>query len=103
MVMKIAVGFQASLHIGIQPVILHSLKFSLTSISKRGFISLIHYLDWRTFLMEKTDSQEMEMFRKHERTGRPLAEMQFIEKLEISLGRRIRPKKPRRKSKIGAK
>ena len=37
--MKIAVGFLATLHIGIQPVIVHNLKFFLISISKREFLS----------------------------------------------------------------
>ena len=41
MIMKIAVGFPTPLQIGVQPVIVHNLKFSLTSISKRGFLSFI--------------------------------------------------------------
>jgi len=41
MVMKIAAGFPTPLHIGIQPVIVHNLKFFLASISKREFLSFI--------------------------------------------------------------
>ena len=41
MIMKIAVGFPTPLHIGIQPVIVHNLKFSLTFDSKRDALSFI--------------------------------------------------------------
>jgi len=40
MIMKIAVGFPTPLHIEIQPVIVHNLKFSFTLISKKKFLSL---------------------------------------------------------------
>ena len=36
MIMKIAVRFPTPLHIRIQPVIVHNLKFSLTSFSKNA-------------------------------------------------------------------
>ena len=45
MIMKIAVGFPTPLLIGIQPVIVHNLKFSLTSISKREFLSFFCHIE----------------------------------------------------------
>ena len=41
MIMKIAVGFQTLIHIEVQPVIVHNLKFSLTSISKKGILIIL--------------------------------------------------------------
>ncbi len=52
---------------------------------------------WRDFLSSDIYASEMELFRKHERTGRPLGEMAFVEQLETILDRRLRPKKPGRK------
>jgi len=39
MIIKIAVGFPTPINNRIQPVIVHNLKFFLTSISKREFLS----------------------------------------------------------------
>ena len=44
MIMKIAVGFPAPLRIGIQPVIVHNLKFSLIPLSKREFLPFCHFI-----------------------------------------------------------
>ncbi len=38
-------------------------------------------------------ASEMELFRTHERTGRPLGKMTFVKQLETILDRRLRPKK----------
>ena len=42
------------------------------------------------------DAQESEMalFGKHERTGRPIGDETFIERLERLLDRRLKPRKP---------
>jgi len=49
--------------------------------------------DWRSFLT-LTPQDEVDMIHRHERTGRPLGEEGFIEKLEIALDRILRPQKP---------
>jgi putative transposase len=36
----------------------------------------------------------MELFRKHERTGRPMGDSSFIEEIEILLDRILKPQKP---------
>ena len=42
----------------------------------------------------------MKTFRKHERTGRPLGDENFIEKVEGLLDRKLKPPKPGPKKKI---
>jgi len=64
MTMKIAVGFPAPLHIGMQPVIVHNLKFFLTSISKREFLSLkgkpkVVARAWRELFWCVSDTQRL--------------------------------------------
>lgn len=49
--------------------------------------------DWRSFL-QLTPPDEIDVIHRHERTGRPLGEEGFLEKLEIALGRGLRPQKP---------
>ncbi len=49
--------------------------------------------DWRQFLSEGLDADEVELFRRHERTGRPLGQTPFLERLEKTLQRVIRPRK----------
>jgi putative transposase len=49
---------------------------------------------WREFLAQDVSQPDMERFRKHERTGRPLGEDAFIEEMEHLLDRRLRPQKP---------
>jgi len=46
------------------------------------------------------DECEMETFRKHERTGRPLGSVNFIEKMEVLLDRKLKPQKPGPKKKL---
>ena len=52
---------------------------------------------WRDFLFSDIHASEIELFRKHERTGRPLGKTTFVKQLETILDRRLRPKKPGRK------
>jgi len=54
---------------------------------------------WKKFLAFDLQDFEMEMFRKHERTGRPLGEDSFIEKMEVLLDRQLTPQKPGPKKK----
>jgi putative transposase len=49
--------------------------------------------DWHNFL-KLTPPDEIAMIHRHERTGRPLGKEGFIEKLEITLDRGLRPQKP---------
>jgi putative transposase len=49
---------------------------------------------WRKFLTVDARGEEMALFRKHERTGRPLGDDVFIENLEQLLDRKRKPPKP---------
>jgi len=40
--------------------------------------------DWRGFIGEDITGEEMKRFRQHERTGRPMGDMDFIEGIEKS-------------------
>ncbi len=55
--------------------------------------------DWSEFLAESVESKMRSRLQKHERTGRPVGNIQFIESLEKSLGMALKPKKPGRKPK----
>jgi putative transposase len=55
--------------------------------------------DWREFLNEGLEVDEAEVFRRHERTGRPLGEASFLERIEKAVGRVVRPKKAGRRPK----
>ena len=54
---------------------------------------------WKQILAVDVEEPEIELFRKHERTGRPLGENAFIEKLEHILDRTLKPQKPGPKGK----
>jgi len=54
---------------------------------------------WEKFLASVTQEQEIELLRKHERTGRPLGGDSFIESLERLLDRALKPQKPGPKKK----
>ena len=54
--------------------------------------------DWREYLMEPLEAKD-ELWRRHERTGRPLGEPAFLDQIERLLGRVVRPAKPGPKSK----
>jgi putative transposase len=42
--------------------------------------------------------EELREFRDHGRTGRPLGDESFLDRLETLIGRHLKPKKPGRKS-----
>jgi len=50
--------------------------------------------DWRIFLEEDITKEEMERFRFHERTGRPLGDQAFTQRLEQMTCRLLRRRKP---------
>jgi len=50
--------------------------------------------DWDEYLKGDIKTEEVELLRKHERTGRPLGDKTFIEKLEKKLGISLKKKKP---------
>ena len=49
---------------------------------------------WKKFLSVDIHKSEMDLFRKHERTGRPIGDDAFIERLERLLDRSLKLKKP---------
>ena len=50
--------------------------------------------DWREFLAQDLPEDSADEIRKHERTGRPLGNQEFLERLEAATGRRFRRLKP---------
>ena len=50
--------------------------------------------DWRLFLAGAGDEEQINDIRKHERTGRPLGTERFVELLESTLERALKPGKP---------
>jgi putative transposase len=53
--------------------------------------------DWREFLAQDLPEDSADEIRKHERTGRPLGNEAFLERLEAATGRRFRRLKPGRR------
>ena len=55
--------------------------------------------DWKAYLAEPEHEGEYEDFKATEKSGRPLGAESFVEKLEVLLGRSLKPKKrgPKRK------
>lgn len=50
--------------------------------------------DWRIFLNGAGEEEQVNEIRKHERTGRPLGSVSFIEQLETALDRPLKRGKP---------
>ena len=50
--------------------------------------------DWKSFLLKAVDTDTVEALRKHERTGRPIGDNVFIEKMEKITGRPLKTHKP---------
>ncbi len=55
--------------------------------------------DWKTFLANEDKEQDIKLFKKYARVGRPLGQEGFIKSLEKTTGRILRPQKPGRKKK----
>jgi len=81
-----------------------SIKYHLDGkddiLVKTDAVSGIFGGSFRKMLTMDIDECEMETFRKHERTGRPLGDVNFIEKMEVLLDRKLKPQKPGPKKKI---
>ena len=54
---------------------------------------------WREFLRDGPTEAELALFRRHARTGRPLGEGSFLDRLERLTGRSLHPKRAGRKRK----
>jgi len=54
--------------------------------------------NWRDFLSLSSE-EELSTFRKHERSGRPLGQEEFVDHIEALLERTLRPQKPGPKQK----
>ena len=76
-------------HMKVQDDILVRTKLLLEMVNK----------PWDDFLDIDAQEPEIELFRKHERTGRPLAIDSFIGTMELLLGRKLKPQKPGPKKK----
>ena len=50
--------------------------------------------NWQDFLLEEISDEEERALRRHERSGRPLGNANFIKSLEKRLERILRPQKP---------
>jgi putative transposase len=50
--------------------------------------------DWRSFINEDVPGEEIERYRLHERTGRPLGDEDFLERIEKLICRDLRRQKP---------
>ena len=61
---------------------------------KVGPLNTIVQKPWAEFLLQKVSSEQRHALQKHERTGRPLGKLQFIEELENRLGLTLKPGKP---------
>lgn len=55
--------------------------------------------DWPSFIAEGESERDMDILKKHGRTGRPLGSSVFYDRLKTLLGKDVRPKKAGRKKK----
>lgn len=56
---------------------------------------LLHMVaDWKDYISEDVSAEEIDKFRYHERTGRPLGDDGFVTKIERSLSRFLKKQKP---------
>jgi putative transposase len=55
---------------------------------------------WKQFLSTDARDREIDILKKHERTGRPLGEDGFVETLETLLNRKLKRRKPGPRKKI---
>jgi putative transposase len=53
--------------------------------------------DWREYLDTTPDGTDLDLIRRHARTGRPLGSRDFVETLEGATGRPLAPGKRGRK------
>lgn len=79
----------ASAHINAENDLLVNVKPALSMVPE----------NWNHFLSQPNNDEQIDSFRKHERTGRPLASAIFIRTLEQKLGRIVTPQKAGQKPK----
>jgi putative transposase len=80
----------------------NSAYFRLTWNTAYKLDSIDNYFeitDWKTYLQEPLDEEKIAQLRTHTKTGRPLGNEKFIQKLEKKLGIKISIEKPGRKRK----
>jgi len=75
----------------------HVMKRQDALISSNSWFSNID--DWVAFLRQPDHESDIELLRKHARTGRPLGDRKFLLELEKLTGRRLIKMKPGRKPK----
>ncbi len=69
---------------------LHDTPDALVSVAPmRARIS-----DWRGYLSDELTTKNLDVLRRHTRTGRPAGDRMFIEKLEAFTGKRLRRRRP---------
>jgi len=68
-------------------------------VSCRALLDIVKK-DRESFLMKDIDTETIAVFRKYERTGRPIGDDDFIEKVEKITGRQVKARKPGPKPKI---
>jgi putative transposase len=61
--------------------------------------ALKRFGDWRRYLSQTEREEDLDLFRRHERTGRPFGPEAFVKKLEVATGRALRPGSPGRPKK----
>jgi len=76
----------------------HILGKSDNLVNVEPLISIVQK-SWSDFLTEKITFEERKDLQKHERTGRPLGNLEFIERLEKMLNLKLKPGKPGKKTK----
>ena len=67
-------------------------------VTTKPLLDMVH-TSWKKVLSIDANEQEIDSFRKHERTGRPLGEDVFIETVESLLGRKLKRERPGPKKK----
>ncbi len=55
--------------------------------------------NWKSFLSDSISPEDQEAIQKHSRTGRPLGDKAFFDRLQRVLGKDVRPQKPGPKKK----
>ena len=58
--------------------------------------------DWREYLSTEPESTDVDLIRRHIRSGRPLGSSEFVETLEAKTGRALAPRKRGPKSRVRA-
>jgi putative transposase len=93
---------RANMVLNLEDYYWNSAYFRLTWNTAYKLDSIDNYFeitDWKTYLQEPLDEEKIAQLRTHTKTGRPLGNEKFIQKLEKKLGIKISIEKPGRKRK----